>query len=80
MINGVPAPEGTSVTAWVEGLPETVGEGAVSGGIYNLKVFQFGSESFAGKTITFKIGGLTANETAIWQSFGADELNLTAAN
>ena len=80
LIDGVAAPDGTPITAWVEGLPETVGEGVVSGGIYNLKVFQFGSSSFGGKTITFQIGALTATQTAIWQSFGADELNLTATN
>ena len=79
-INGVAAPDGTAVTAWVAGFSEPVASGVVSGGIYNFNVFQFGPESFSGKTITFKIGSLTANETAKWQSFGADEVNLTVTN
>jgi len=52
----------------------------VSAGSYFLRVFQYGSGSFAGKTITFKIGGVIANETANWESLAGDELNLTANN
>ena len=66
------------VTAWVEGFSEPVGEGAVAGGSYALKAFQFGTTSFAGRVITFKIGESTANETGSWQSLGADVVNLTA--
>ena len=79
-VNGAPASEGTVITAYVISFQDPVGEGVVSGGIYNLFVFQYGSGSFTGKTITFKVGQFTANETAVWQSFGADEVNLTASN
>lgn len=79
-IDGVTAPDGAVITAWVEDFNEPVGEGAVSGGSYVLRVFQYGSGSFTGKTITFKIGGLIANETATWESLAGDELNLTATN
>ena len=51
-------------------------EGVVASGAYNLKVFQFGTTSFSGRTITFKIGGFTANETGTWQAFGADVVGL----
>ena len=76
-IGGAPAPDGTVVTAWVDGFSEAVGEGVVAGGSYNLKVFQFGTASFADRTISFKIGESTANETGTWQTFGADVVNLT---
>ena len=79
-VNGAPASEGTVITAYVISFQDPVGEGVVSGGIYNLLVFQYGSGSFTGKTITFKVGQFTANETAVWQSFGADEVNLNASN
>jgi hypothetical protein len=76
-IGGQPAPDGMEVTAWVDGFSKPVGEGVVSLGSYNLKVFQFGTTSFSGRTITFKIGESAASETGIWQSFGADVVNLT---
>ena len=76
-IVGAPAPDGTVVTAWVEGFSEPVGEGVVTGGSYALKAFQFGTTSFAGRIIIFKIGESTANETGTWQSLGADVVNLT---
>ena len=79
-VNGAPASEGTVISAYVISFQDPVGEGVVSGGIYNLFVFQYGSGSFTGKTITFKVGQFTANETAVWQSFGADEVNLNASN
>ena len=79
-MNGAPASEGTVITAYVISFQDPVGEGVGSGGIYNLFVFQYGSGSFTGKTITFKVGQFTANETAVWQSFGADEVNLNASN
>lgn len=78
--NGLPAADGTLVTAYVADFQETVGEGAVSGGVYVLRVFQYGSATFNGKTLTFKIGALPASETAVWQAFGVLELNLTASN
>ena len=79
-IDGETAPDGTVITAWVKDFNETVGEGVVSGGSYSLRVFQYGNRSFGRKIISFKIGGLIANETGKWEQFGADELNLTANN
>jgi hypothetical protein len=76
-IGGAPAPDGTPITAWIEEFSEPIGEGVVASGSYALKAFQFGTTSFAGHTITFKIGGATANETGTWQSLGADVVNLT---
>jgi hypothetical protein len=76
-IGGQPASDGVEITAWVEGFSEPVGEGVVSLGSYSLKVFQFGTTSFSGRTITFKIGESVAAETGTWQSFGADVVNIT---
>ena len=77
-IDGVAAADGLAVTAWVDDFMEPIAEIAVSNGAYNLNVFQFGSGSFAGKTINFRIDGLPANETGTWSSLGVDPLALTA--
>ena len=73
---GTSVPDGTVITAWVEEFSEPVGEGVAAGGSYSLKVFQFGTTSFSGRTITFKIGEFTANEAGTWQTFGADVVGL----
>jgi hypothetical protein len=75
-VGGAPVPDGTVISAWVEEFSEPVGEGVAAGGSYNLTVFQFGTTSFSGRTITFKIGEFTANETGTWQTFGADVVDL----
>ena len=79
-IDGVPAAEGTTVTAWIEGFLQPVGQGVINEGVYFFSVFQYGADSFTGRVITFKIGDLTANETASWETLGVIELNLTASN
>ena len=50
----------------------------VADGQYKVSMFQYGKSSFAGRTITFKIGEADTQETGTWESFGADLLNLTA--
>lgn len=77
-VSGSPVPDGTVVTAWVSEFSQPVGTAAVADGRYTVTVFQYGKGSFAGKTITFKIGDLGAMETGSWASFGADVLNLTS--
>ena len=71
------APNGTLVTAWIDG--GVFASAQVANGSYNLFVEQPEGESFSGKTVTFKIGDIDANESAIWAQGGGDELNLTAA-
>ena len=51
----------------------------ISEGVYTLIVDQSGA-SFAGKTVSFKVGDLWAKETATWQQGGATQLNLTASS
>jgi len=71
-IDGVLAPNGTVITALIDGIEQ--GSTSVgSGGAYTLLVSQG-----AGTGITFKIGNLDANETATWEQGGATALNLTA--
>ena len=37
------------------------------------------ADSFVGKTVTFTIGGIPANETALWTQGDVTQLNLTAS-
>ena len=48
-------------------------------GIYILTVDQPLDQSYSGRTITFRIGNLFANQTATWQQGETTELNLTAS-
>ncbi len=75
-LNGVAAADGAAVTAWVDG--DQVADAHAAGGDYTLLVDQ-GDSSFAGKTVSFKIGGVDASETADWKQGGAEVLNLVAA-
>ena len=75
-VDAAAAADGTSVTAWVDGAQ--AGAGTVSGGSYSLLVDQ-GEGSFAGKTVSFMIGGFDAAETATWEQGGATVLDLIAS-
>jgi hypothetical protein len=72
-----PAADGAVVTAWVEGV--WAASATVRDGRYAIFVEPGGGESFAAKTVAFKIGGLNANESGIWEAGGADDLDLTTA-
>ncbi len=77
-LGGASATDGTFVTAWVAEFSEPVATAVVADGQYKVSMFQYGKSSFAGRTITFKIGEADAQETGTWESFGADLLNLIA--
>ncbi len=66
----------TVVTAWID--RAQVATDLTEGGNYLLLVEQTDGESFAGKRVAFMIGVLVAEESAIWEIGGGDELNLTA--
>ena len=74
-INGSPAADGTVVAALVDG--RQVAATSVSGGSYVIEV-EPANDSFVGKTVTFTIGGIPANETALWTQGEVTELNLSA--
>ena len=66
----VPVAEGTAVEAYVGGVKKT--ETTVDHGEYSLLV-----SGTAGATVTFRVGSILANETAIWQSGAVTNLDLT---
>jgi hypothetical protein len=74
-IDGARAPDGATVTAWIDGLQAA--STIVSGGSYTIQVDQ-GPASFAGKRVSFKVGGNDAAQSATWSIGGGDELSLTA--
>ena len=76
-IDGEAAAPGTQITAYISPYQESVGTGTVVGSSYSVKVVLPGS--LAGRTITFKIGEHTANETVVFTAMGATELDLTNA-
>ena len=74
-LDGTAAVDGAAVTAWVDG--EQVAATHAAGGEYTLLVDQEDS-SFSGKTVSFKISGANASETATWAQGEADLLDLVA--
>ena len=75
-INGSPAADGTVVAALVDG--RQVAAKSVSGGSYPVLLVEPANDSFAGKIVTFTIGGIPANETALWTQGEVTQLNLSA--
>ena len=75
-VSGEVAPDGTEVSAWVSEFSSPVGEGTVSGGSYVMNISQYGTASFAGKTLTFKIGDDDTGQTSTWEKGGATVVDL----
>jgi len=74
-LDGATAADGAAVTAWVGG--EQVAATTVKGGEYDILVGD--SVGYAGETVSFKVSGADASETATWVEGGGDIVNLTAA-
>ena len=68
-----------AISVKVGGSMIKIGDGIVSNGSYFVMTNQLEGESFAGKTVTFKIGDTETRQTSVWQSGNAEELNLTTA-
>ena len=75
-LDGGTAADGAVVTAWVGG--EQVAATTVKGGEYDILVGD--SVGYAGETVSFKLSGADASETAAWVEGGGDIVNLTAAS
>ena len=75
-VNGSPAIDGTVVAALVDG--RQVAAKAVSDGSYPVLLVEPNADSFAGKTVTFTIGGIPADQTVLWAQGEVTNLNLTA--
>jgi hypothetical protein len=79
-LDGAVAADGAAVTAWIDDAQvasTTIDPTLASAGAYVLTVDQ-GDASYAGKTVSFKVSGANAAETATWTQGGGDELNLVA--
>ena len=72
-LDGAGVVDGGAVTAWIDG--EQVAAANASGGNYSIQVDQ-GDGSYAGKTVSFKVAGADAAETADWVQGGGTILNL----
>jgi len=68
--------DGTVVAALIDG--RQVAAKSVSGGSYPVLLVEPDGDSFAGKIVTFTIGGFPAAETAFWIQGEVTELNLSA--
>ena len=77
-INGSPAAGGTVVAALVDGR-QVVAKPVSDDGSYPVLLVEPESGSFAGKTVTFTIGGFPAAETAFWIEGDVTILNLNAS-
>jgi len=75
-VNGSPAANGTVVAALVDG--QQVAAKSVIGGSYPVLLVDPSGESFDGKTVTFTIGGIVADQTFIWRMGEVTYLGLTA--
>ena len=69
------APDGTTVIATI-GATEVASTKVTTGGSYKFRIHQPPGQSFAGKEITFKVGGFSALATATWEAGGENLLNL----
>ena len=72
-LDGAGVVDGGAVTAWIDG--EQVAATNAAGGNYSIQVDQ-GDGSYAGKTVSFKVGGADVAETAEWVQGGGTILNL----
>ncbi len=72
--DGIVVPDGTNVTSCIDGEP--VASALVSAGKF-LVTIQQRNPSLVGKEVTFSIGGVDANETAVWTMGGAVLIDLS---
>ncbi|MBI4297914.1 MAG: hypothetical protein HY676_05220 [Chloroflexi bacterium] len=75
-LDGASAADGTRVEAQINGV--AVAASVVSGGQYVLTVEETTYTSYAGKKVTFTVGGYPANESATFTAFKIESLALTA--
>lgn len=76
-IRSLAVPDGTSVTVWVAEYNRPVGTGTTSGGNYAVLAYQYGTVSFGGRTLMFKVNGQDSGETATWVTGDATILALS---
>ena len=74
-IDGEVAPDGTNVTACVDGEP--VATSLVAGGRFVITIEQR-TPSLIGREVTFSVGGIDAKETVLWSMGEAVLIDLAA--
>ncbi len=79
-LNGLPAPDGTVITAWVDGFSEPLAQSVTSSNGFSILVHQYGAGSLEGETIVFKLDGIVADNAGTWTSGGEDVLDLDAGS
>ena len=79
-VDGSAAPDGTVVTAFIEGKTSPVIQAEVSGGRYKLMVEQPKDADYDGKAVTFTVSDLETTSTVPWEFGGANEVNLSVSS
>ena len=73
----LPASDRTEVSAWLIDFDAPVGTAIVVDGEYTLLANQYGTESFGGRTLVFKLNGVPTGETSLWKAGEATILDLS---
>tara|TARA_B100000315_G_scaffold259171_1_gene313984 strand:- start:200 stop:1558 length:1359 start_codon:yes stop_codon:yes gene_type:complete len=76
-VEGIPAPDGTVITAWID--DSQVASTTMSEGRYTVVVVEPEGVHYPGETVSFKVGDVEADQTAVWEQGGVNQLNLTAS-
>jgi len=79
-VDGSAAPDGTVVTAFIEGKTGPVIQAEVSDGRYKLMVEQPKDAEYDGKAVTFTVSNLETTSTVPWEFGGANEVNLSVSS
>ena len=75
-VDGKRAPDGTTITAWIEG--DLVGKTTAEGGKYTLSVQQPPGQSYAGRNVVYRVGGVQSGEIRDWVPGGTTVVELNA--
>lgn len=76
VVDGGPPPDGTTITAWIDG--HEVAKTRLKGGNFTLLVEQPSGRSYAGRTVTYRVGKVQTGERRDWQRGGSTVVNLNA--
>jgi len=80
-LDGAVSAEGTVVTAWVDGAEVATGTvNANEDGVLSYLVQVESADGYAGKTVSFQVGGVDADQTFDWKDGEGTILDLTATS
>ena len=75
-VDSDPPPDRTTITAWIDG--HEVAKSRLKGGNFTLFVEQPQGQSYAGRTVTYRVGEVQTGERRDWQRGGSTVVNLNA--